>query len=52
LHSPRAHRFGDVQRPRADIFETEIDFSADLPLSIIGNADAAGFRNSFRARRY
>jgi len=48
LNAPNAYRFGDVpQHPRTHIVVVETDLGANLPASIIGNVDAARFRDSF-----
>ena len=49
---PRPHRLGDIlQRLRTHIVEDNIDLAADLPLRVIGNADAARLGDPFKARR-
>ena len=49
---PGAHRFSDVfQCLKAHIIVGEIDLAADLPVCVIGDADAARLRDSFEACR-
>ena len=51
LDDDSIHRLGNIlQRLRTHIVEGDINLAADLPLGVIGNADAAGFRNPFEPR--
>jgi len=46
--SPCPHRFGDVlQGLRAEIVEDGADLAADLPVRVVGDADAAGLGELF-----
>ena len=47
---PGLHRLGDVlQGLRPEVVEHEIDLAADLPVRVVGNADAAGLGEFFQA---
>ena len=49
---PGAHRLGDVlQGLLADVVERDIDLAADLPMGVVGDADAARLGDALEARR-
>lgn len=44
-------RIGDIlQFLKSQIVEDNVDFAADLPVRIVGDANAAGLCNAFKAR--
>ena len=52
-HSEYADRASDVLEVLlAGVIKHKIEFIADLSVGIIGNTNAAGFRNGFEACRY
>src|SRR5712672_3445295 len=46
VEAPRAHGFGDVlQGLRANIIVNDVDFSSDLAIGVVRNANAARLRD-------
>ena len=51
LATPRPHRLGNVlQDLRSHVIENDIDLAAYLPLRVVGDANASGFRDPFEPR--
>ena len=51
-HAPDPHRFGDIlQRLRTHVLKSDIDLATNLPVSIVGNANAARFCDLFETHR-
>ena len=45
------HRLGDVlEFCSPDVLEGDIDLAANLPVGVVGDADAAGLSDSFKPR--
>ena len=50
-HPPSSHRFGDIlQGLRTHILKGYIDLAANLPVSIVGNANTTRLCDPFEAR--
>ena len=51
-HAPDPHRFGDIlQSLRTHVLKADIDLATNLPVSIVGNANAARFCDPFETHR-
>ena len=52
LNPPRAHRLGNVlEGLLAQVIEGDLDLAADLPIGVIGDANAARLGDAFQPRR-